>query len=133
LEFGIRESALEAIIAHARSARPNECCGVLIGGEGRIEEAVAGRNIADRPTRYLLDPQDHINALRGARRRGLQVVGFYHSHPHSAPVPSETDRAEASYPDHLYLIVGFATVQPEVRLFKLVSGNFLELTFVTVA
>jgi proteasome lid subunit RPN8/RPN11 len=129
----IRAAALEAIVAHARAARPAECCGVLVGAEGRIEEAVAGRNIADRPTRYLLDPQDHITARRNARRRGLELVGFYHSHPHSAPVPSETDRAEATYPDHLYLIVGFPADEPEVRLFKLVSGNFLELTFVTVA
>jgi proteasome lid subunit RPN8/RPN11 len=64
------------------------------------------------------------------------VAGFYHSHPRSAPSPSATDRAEASYPDHLYLIVSLAQDPPEVGLFSLVGadpGNFVRLPLVTVA
>jgi len=98
-----------------------------------VTEAAAARNIADEPTRFLIDPQDHIDAIRRARTSGLAVVGFYHSHPHSAAIPSETDRAEATYPDHLYLIVGLAAATPEIRLFRFTTdGNFLELAFVTV-
>jgi proteasome lid subunit RPN8/RPN11 len=124
---------MDAIVAHADAARPDECCGILVGAPDRIDAAVAARNIAEQPSRrYLLDPQDHFDALRDARRRGLRVLGFYHSHPHSTPQPSETDRIEAAYPDHLYLIVGFAAGAPEIRLFKLVGGNFVELSFVTV-
>jgi len=120
------------IVEHARAEAPRECCGILIGSGTAVSEALAARNIAEQPTRFLIDPQDHIDAIRSVRGRGAQVVGFYHSHPHSSAVPSETDRAEASYPDHLYLIVGLASEPPEIRLFRLTDGNFLELAFVTV-
>ena len=125
--------ASDAIVAHARAEAPRECCGVLIGSAATVMEAAPAKNIADAPTRFLIDPQDHIDVIRRARLRGLQVVGFYHSHPHSSAVPSETDRAEANYPDHLYLIVGLAAASPEIRLFRFMTdGNFLELAFVTV-
>jgi proteasome lid subunit RPN8/RPN11 len=124
---------LEAVSAHAMRDAPRECCGVLIGSAETVTEIATARNIAERPTRFLINPQDHLDAIRHARQRGLQVLGFYHSHPHSSAVPSETDRAEANYPDHLYLIVGLAAASPEIRLFRLTTdGNFRELAFVTV-
>jgi desampylase len=116
------------VLRHAESARPRECCGVLVGRDDEILQAVAARNLADDPNRFLLDPADHIAIRRDARTAGLAVIGFYHSHPHSAAHPSASDLAEASYPDHLYLIVG----ADGVRLFRLTGGNFAEAPFVTV-
>lgn len=116
------------MLDHAESAKPRECCGVLVGCADEILQAIAARNLADDPDRYLLDPADHIAIRRNARAAGLAVVGFYHSHPHSAARPSATDQAEATYPDHWYLIVGV----DGVRLFRLTAGNFAEAPFVTV-
>ena len=104
---------------------------MLIGSGASVTEAASARNIAEKPTRFLIDPQDHIDAIRGARKRGLDVLGFYHSHPHSPAVPSETDRAEASYPGDLYMIVSLKDDPPELRLYRLTDGNFRELAFVT--
>jgi hypothetical protein len=70
------------------------------------------------PNRFEIEPEAHITARRQARARGLAVLGFYHSHPHSSPEPSVTDLLEASYPDHLYLIVGLASHTPQIRLFR---------------
>ena len=124
----LHTSALEAVLRHAERASPRECCGVLVGREDEILQGVEARNLSEDPNRYLLDPADHIAIRRDARAAGLAVVGFYHSHPHSAARPSATDQAEAAYPDHLYLIVGV----DEVRLFRLAGGNFVETPFVTV-
>jgi proteasome lid subunit RPN8/RPN11 len=126
----IAPGVLEAVTAHALGARPSECCGVLLGKEGEIVEAVRTRNLAQSANRFLIDPEDHINARRAARNRGLDVVGFYHSHPSSTGEPSATDLAEASYPDHLYLIVGLGSSPPEARLYRLGSSGFLELPLV---
>ena len=78
---------------------------MLIGHADEVVEAVRAANLSDDPNKYSLDPKAHIDARRSARVRGLEVVGFYHSHPHSEPEPSITDLAEATYPGFLYLIV----------------------------
>jgi proteasome lid subunit RPN8/RPN11 len=127
----IARAVLAEVVVHALAAKPAECCGILIGSGTSVIEAVAARNIADRPTRFLIEPQDHIDAVRRARERRLEVLGFYHSHPHSAATPSATDLEQASYPDHLYLIVGLEHDAPEIGCFRLKNGNFLELAFVT--
>ena len=132
LKLEVRSEAVELILAHARSASPRECCGLLLGNERGIVDAIPTRNLADDPSRFFIDPKDHIDGRREARRRGVEVVGFYHSHPHSAPEPSERDRLEAGYPDHLYLIVGLNADAAVMRLFRLQSGNFLRVPFVTV-
>jgi proteasome lid subunit RPN8/RPN11 len=124
-------SAVRRIVEHARCEAPRECCGLLIGTGDTIRDAVPARNIADRPTRFLIEPQDHIDALRDARRQGLAVLGFYHSHPNSSAAPSETDRAEVTYPDHLYLIAGLASDPPEIAVYAFADGNFRQLAVVT--
>ena len=129
----IEAGIVAAMIAHARDASPDECCGLLLGTGEQIVASVRARNVAEAPaTRFLIDPENHIAARRDARGRGLEVRGFYHSHPRSPAAPSETDRAEAAYPDHLYAIVSLAADPADVRLFRLAEGNFLPLPFVTV-
>jgi proteasome lid subunit RPN8/RPN11 len=130
----LRTAVIDAIVDHARTSVPDECCGMLIGSDRTIDLAVPARNIAPHPTtRFLIEPRDHLEALRAARRSGRDVVGFYHSHPRSAALPSAVDRAEASYPDHLFLIVGLGGGTADVRLYRFCDGNFELTPFVTVA
>jgi proteasome lid subunit RPN8/RPN11 len=126
-------AVLEEVAAHARDTLPAECCGVLLGRADEVVEAVRTRNASEDPGRYLLDAKDHIDARRAARRRGLEVVGFYHSHPHSEPEPSVSDLAEATYPGHLYLIVRPLVAGAKVRLFRFERAAFVEVGFVTTA
>ena len=75
------------------------------------------------------------SARRAARQQGLEVLGFYHSHPHSAPEPSSTDLAEASYPDRVYLIVSVRETRAhaaDARLFRLLPNGFVNLPLVVV-
>jgi proteasome lid subunit RPN8/RPN11 len=116
----IPRRVLDGVLAHARDEDPLECCGILLGAGQRIVSAVRARNIADDPShRFLLDPADHIAALRSAREHGLVVVGFYHSHPHSPARPSPTDIAEATYAGAVSLIVGVQNAAFEARVFRL--------------
>jgi proteasome lid subunit RPN8/RPN11 len=128
----LKSDVLRRVVAHAREAAPGECCGLLLGVDTHVVDTVPTRNIAESPNRFLIDPQQHIDGRRDARRRGLDVIGFYHSHPHSPARPSERDRDESSYPDDLYLIVGLEVEPPDIRLFIPGTGNFREVLFVTV-
>ena len=119
--------AHEDIVSHARDTAPAECCGLLVGAGDAIVEAVRTRNAAGDPNRFEIDPEDHIRARRTARQRGLEVLGFYHSHPRSPATPSPTDLAEASYPGHLYLIVSVNGEPADVRLYRLEAGGFQEV------
>ena len=129
----MKSEVVAAIVRHAQEAAPEECCGLLLGRDSTIVEAVRARNIANDPaTRFLIDPKDHFDGRRAARERGLEVVGFYHSHPRSPAEPSERDLAELSYPGHLYVIASLRTEPAELGLFRFEHGRFQRLSFVTV-
>jgi len=100
----------------------------MIGAATSIERVVPAANVANEPERrFLVDPRDHIEARRDARAAGLDVCGFYHSHPKGGAEPSPTDIAEAAYEGALYVIVGLAADPPHVRLFRLADGRFVDL------
>jgi proteasome lid subunit RPN8/RPN11 len=136
LRAQISRSAVAAIVAHAREEAPSECCGLLLGAALTIAEAALEANIAsNRYARFLIDPKDHIDIRRGARRRGVEVVGFYHSHPRSPAWPSPSDVAEATYPRQNYQIVTHTAEPPDNAIYRLEDrggGNFLRLPVVTV-
>ena len=114
------------IEAHARAAAPEECCGLLLGTADAITDSARARNCAKDPRRrYRIDPDDHFAAIRRSRALGLAVIGAYHSHPASAPIPSDTDRAEA-FESFVFLIVG----PMDLRAWRLSSGNFTEVPLV---
>ena len=129
----ISRRVLEELFAHARDAAPLECCGVLIGRGMSIARATRSANLADRPTvRFLLDPQTHFTAIRSARAHGLDVVGFYHSHPASAAYPSETDLVEWHDPELVSVIVSLKGGVPGARLFSRRSDVLTELPLTVV-
>ena len=128
----LRRAALDALLAHARREAPNECCGLLIGCEGRIDEAVPARNVDEHPARYRIDPADHFATIRRVRREGRAIVGAYHSHPNTSAVPSEADVSEAYDPALLYLIISLREQdKADVRGYRIADGNFHEVPLVT--
>jgi proteasome lid subunit RPN8/RPN11 len=114
------------MLSHARAEAPRECCGLLVGKGESVVRSVRARNLDATATRYLIDPEDHFAAIRAARAEGLEVVGAYHSHPSSAPVPSATDIAEAnSGSDFVYVIVSL--VNDEVQAYRIAEGQAVSI------
>ena len=111
----IANSALEAIQEHGAEGYPHEICGIMLGpsGEGRVTEVRRARNIIVERAgdRYEIDPRDHIRIQREADAEGLDIVGYYHSHPdHPAQASRfDTERAWAGY---VYLIVSIQEGKP---------------------
>ncbi|MFB6107931.1 MAG: desampylase [Haloplanus sp.] len=117
-----------SLLAHAREGRdpPREVCGVLAGERGPPDRVTGTRRVpnaaADQRTRYELDPEAAVAAVDAVESGGDEVVGFYHSHPESAPVPSDTDRAQATWPGYVYLIV--APHAAEIRAYRWTGEAF---------
>ena len=127
-----RRATIEELIGHARDASPRECCGLLVGARDEIQWTMRARNLDPSPGRYLIDPDDHFEALRRARSAGLAVIGAYHSHPGREAVPSAADLAEADDPELLYVIVSLEAGIADVRAFRLFGGNFRTVELVLV-
>jgi proteasome lid subunit RPN8/RPN11 len=109
-EVVLAAGADASIRSLAVATYPNEGCGVLIGRfvGPRIEavDATSGTNTNTERARdrYLLDPADIVRADRDARERGLDIVGFWHSHPDHPARPSQFDTDHA-WVDYVYVIV----------------------------
>ncbi|MDA1183243.1 MAG: M67 family metallopeptidase [Acidobacteria bacterium] len=128
-------AVVSTIRSHAERESPRECCGLLLGTAREVREAVATANVAAEPARqYQVSPADHFALIARCREASAQgaepveIIGVYHSHPRSAPVPSPTDRREA-LPDFLYIIVGpVGGSEPiALRAYRLIEGEFEEI------
>ena len=114
----IAPSALEAIREHGSEGYPHEICGIMLGpsGDGLITEVRRAANIIGQPRsrwswtaertvdRYEMDPLDQIRVEKEARLAGLDIVGYYHSHP-DHPARASVFDAEQSWAGYVYLIV----------------------------
>jgi proteasome lid subunit RPN8/RPN11 len=100
--------------AHGEETYPHECCGILLGKSDHQDITVhqllrAGNTRTDSAhNRYHIAPQELIAAQRQARTSGLDIVGFYHSHPDHPAQWSTTDFAEAHWFGCAYVITAVA-------------------------
>lgn len=115
--ISITKRVLDDIHAHAEDTYPEECCGLLISGEGadalaapnskkRITESIRMTNAYNGPKgdRYDIDPLDLFKADRAISQKGLTIAGIYHSHPDYPASLSRFD-LEHSFPWYSYVVV----------------------------
>lgn len=103
----------EAIRAHGREAYPHECCGAIIGREGQGLQAYALPNTTEEGPRrrFLVRPGDYRSAEARASGQGLELLGFYHSHPDHPARPSQYDLDHA-WPVFSYVILSVRAGEP---------------------
>ena len=129
----ISQALLDEIVDHARADAPNECCGMIAAVDGRAVEVHRATNAAASPLRYELDGMEQYRIQSAIEDAGHTLGAIYHSHTRSAPYPSQTDINLAFYPESLYVIVGVAGPDAEVRAFTIVDGQVAEAELVVEA
>lgn len=102
----LTSTADAAVRAHGREAFPHECCGALLGCDRVVQEAFALPNTTEEGPRrrFLVRADDYRVAEQRARDTGLDLLGFYHSHPDHPARPSQFDLDHA-WPSFSYVIV----------------------------
>lgn len=115
----IPKKLFDRMTRHLEAGYPYEACGILIGevddsthpNNRRVHDVILVANAWDevneresRHNRYLISPDEYVKADREASKRGLDIVGVFHSHPDHPSQPSEMDRSQA-WPGMSYVIV----------------------------
>jgi proteasome lid subunit RPN8/RPN11 len=115
VEIEINRTQLQIIQQHGEKNYPEECCGILLGkidkerkivieviptiNEWRSEELATDPNnlekIHSKRDRYIIPPTEILEAQKRGRDNGLDIIGFFHSHPDYPSTPSECDRLNA--------------------------------------
>ena len=135
---------VNAMREHAARDYPSECCGILLGksdnGNKDVRDVVALKNLRhdaaraqellplDSPdresdrNRFLIDPLEQLKVEKDARARGLDVLGYYHSHPDHPARPSNYDR-EHAWPWYSYIILSVEKGRPADMTSWVLSDN----------
>jgi proteasome lid subunit RPN8/RPN11 len=125
----IQQPEYEAIRQHGEETYPHECCGVLLGRsdeDGRaVTKAVRCGNTRydSAHNRYHIAPQELVRIQRQAREEGLEILGFYHSHPDHPARWSQTDLAEAHWIGCSYVITSVEKGKVKITNSFLLTGE----------
>jgi proteasome lid subunit RPN8/RPN11 len=116
----LKQEQLIEMREHGDRDYPYECCGLMLGsfaGDGRklvaeIYPISNAREEEAKRNRFLIRPEELMRGEKHARGKGLDVVGFYHSHPDDRAVPSQYD-LEHAWPTYSYIVVSVMKGQAE--------------------
>ena len=128
----ITAHAHAAVVRACLAGHPAEVCGFLATRGAVLSRTYPVTNIADAAPDtcgFHMDPTGQLRAMRAIEDAGLDLGAIYHSHPHSAPVPSAPDIRLAGYPELAYLIVGLRDPErPDLCAWRIVDGTTHALT-----
>jgi proteasome lid subunit RPN8/RPN11 len=125
----LRAAHTEQVHSHLCSTYPEEGCGVLLGreqnGVRQVERVVTFDNVREdsRYNRYLISPEQFLRAEKEGRGAGLDVLGFFHSHPDHPARPSQFDLDHA-WPWYSYVIVSVENAQAvDTRCYRMLDDR----------
>lgn len=111
----IRLRDLSNIVSHCREEDPIEACGVLAG---KIEDEVKNvlkvykcENELKSPSEYRIETEEQFKIFSEIEDLGLDLLGFYHSHPTTFSEPSTIDKERAKYIGYSYMIISLHPIK----------------------
>ncbi len=106
MKLRISRQQLEQLLLLAKTAAPNECCGLLFGSNARLDTIASTRNVSAAPdTHFEIDPSALIAAEQQSRSGGAELLGYFHSHPNGECSPSKTDAEMAAADGRIWIII----------------------------
>ena len=124
-QIKIPQISKEIMIKQAFSELPNECCGLILGKNGRIKRTLPMRNTDPSPDAYFMDPIQQVEVFTDMEKKGETLIGIYHSHPKGPSTPSGADLKMAFHQDAVYIIISLEKKdKPELKAFILEKGSF---------
>jgi proteasome lid subunit RPN8/RPN11 len=127
----IARALYEEMISHAREEAPNECCGMVASRDGEIVKVYRATNVEASPFRFVIDGREQLQIYNQIEGADLELGAIYHSHTRTEPKPSQTDlNFGKAWPGVLWIIVGLAGDEVEVRTWRIDDGKVSEAELV---
>jgi proteasome lid subunit RPN8/RPN11 len=121
----------DEMIEHARAEAPNECCGMVASRDGEVIKVYRATNAEASPFRFVIDAREQLEIHNEIEAAELDLGAIYHSHTRTDPKPSQTDiNFSAAWPGVLWIIVGLADGEAQVRTWRIDDGNVSEAELV---
>ncbi len=127
MRIAVEAGLIDEMVAYARRCLPEEACGFLVGRSGTVERFVPAPNALRSRTAFEVEPRFLFDLFRQLRSSGEDLLAICHSHPTRPAVPSARDVAEAHYPDCAYVIVSLAGAEADIRAYRIVGSEVLEM------
>ena len=121
---------MDELIAHARDDAPNECCGMLAFGDGKLTAYFRARNEFASPQRFRIESSDQIRIYNEILARDEEPA-IFHSHPNTEARPSQTDiNLARDWPGSPWVICSLAEEGAVVRAFTIDGAGVEEVELV---
>ena len=91
-DISLNSAQMRQLTDIAKNALPHESCAFLLGcaDSSEVIEIIPMTNADRSPYSFSIEPSELLRAYDMAEKKGLQVIGIFHSHP-GKPAPSRTD------------------------------------------
>ena len=128
LKLEIPNYIFSDMLKQARAEAPIEACGILAGGDGRVEKLYKMTNIEQRRDHFMMAPSEQFAAVKDIRSASLEMLAIYHSHPETPARPSAEDIRLALTPGMIYVIVSLQGDNgPVMKGFQIEDGSINEV------
>jgi len=131
----VSDSNLKKVEVDARARATVESCGIFVGkregGDFEVVDVIKASNMANSSTRFEINPEELYRAIRRAEAKGLDVIGFYHSHLGCGAEPSAVDLKRMKFfPDLVWLICDIYNEGAEFKAFIMRGEKLVELEMI---
>ncbi|MDO7252730.1 M67 family metallopeptidase [Helicobacter cappadocius] len=129
------EVFFQELINYAKLHSPKECCGYFFGfrdtsnNQNIVKQIFKMNNIHENPKDFFMfSPQEQLDALIKCKKENLEIIGIFHSHPHSKAYPSNEDMKYIYDHRHSYTIISLLEKIPQVKSFRIKETEICEET-----
>ena len=123
----LTQSHFSKILDIAKKQAPIEACGIIAGIDHTSIKIYPISNILNSTVEYLMDPQEMVHVFWEIERQNWETIAFFHSHPASYPIPSQTDIDRNYYYETPHLIIGRDRGQWITRGFLISKKDFKQI------
>jgi proteasome lid subunit RPN8/RPN11 len=126
-EVALSDRHWQIICSHVEACLPEEACGLLAGTGSRVLQVIPVENSIHSEIRYRMDPVEQLRAFQFIEEQGLELIAIFHSHPQGPDRISQTDIAEAYYPETATIIFYPQGREWQARAYKINQSQASEI------